>query len=196
MIKENKNIGLLFGSFNPIHVGHMIIAEYMVNNTDMDEVWFVVSPQNPLKKKETLLAGHHRLAMVRIAVEDDVRFRVCDIEFKMPKPSYTIHTLTYLGEKYPDYQFTLIAGTDILPTFDKWKNYELILSNYHLYVYPRPGKRSRRFLDHPNVQLMPAPLMEISSSFIRKSIGEGKRPVYMLLPKVLQFIEEMHFYEK
>ncbi|MCK9618688.1 MAG: nicotinate (nicotinamide) nucleotide adenylyltransferase [Lentimicrobiaceae bacterium] len=196
MGKEKKNIGLLFGSFNPIHLGHMIIAEFMVNNTDLDETWFVVSPHNPLKKKETLLADIHRLAMVRIAVENDSRFRVCDIEFKMPKPSYTIHTLTYLSEKYPDYQFTLIAGTDILPTFNKWKNYEKILDNYHIYIYPRPGKQSRQFLDNTNVQLIKAPMIEISSSNIRQYIREGKKPVYMLLPKVWQYIQEMHFYKK
>jgi nicotinate-nucleotide adenylyltransferase len=129
-----KKVGLFFGSFNPIHTGHMVIAGYMLNFTDLDEVWMVISPHNPLKDKKTLLADHHRFAMVQTAIEDNPRIRACNIEFKLPQPSYTIDTLVRLEEKYPDHQFVLIAGTDIFPTFHKWKNYEILLENYKFYI--------------------------------------------------------------
>jgi len=196
MKESTSKIGLLFGSFNPIHIGHLIIANYMVEFTDLDEVWFVVSPHNPLKEKKTLLADHHRLAMARIAVEEDARFRICDIEFKMEQPSYTIRTLTYLTEKYPGKQFVLIAGTDVLPTFNKWKNYEQILENYYLYIYPRPGIMPGQLISHPHITLVDAPLMDISSSFIRNAVGQGKNVEYMLPQRVWQYLREMHFYEK
>ncbi len=194
--KSNKKTGLFFGSFNPIHHGHLILASYMLEFTDLDEVWFVVSPQNPLKPKETLLADYHRMALVRIAIEDHPKFRASSIEFKMPKPSYTIDTLTWLSEKYPEREFILICGTDIFPTFHKWKNYEVILEHYRLYVYPRPGYEPGKYTGHPHIRLFKAPLLEISSSFIRKGIKAGKNMAFWMPDKVYEYILEMHFYEK
>ncbi len=188
-------IGLFFGSFNPIHIGHLAIANYMVEFTDLKQIWFVVSPQNPLKKKKTLLANYHRLALVREAVQDDNRFRVCDIEMKLPKPSYTIDTLTYLREKYPDKDFVLILGSDSLLTFHKWKNYKELIRTTQRYVYPRPNVQINES-DHANCVFINAPLMEISSSFIRDSLRQKKDIRYFLHPKVYQYIKEMHFYEK
>ena len=191
-----KKTGLFFGSFNPIHIGHLIIANWFVEYTDLDKVWFVVSPQNPFKEKKSLLADNHRLALVRNAIEDDIRFWVTDIEFKMPQPSYTIDTLTYLEEKYPDKEFVLLAGSDQLPNFDKWKNSDVILELYQMYVYARPGFKAGKYENHPSVKIFNTPLMEISSTFIRKSIKEGKDMRYMLPLKVYDYIREMHFYEK
>ena len=193
-IKTNKT-GLFFRSFNPIHIGHLILAEYMVEQAGLKDVWFIVSPQNPLKEKKSLLADHHRLAMVNIAIEDDVRFRSSNIEFKMPQPSYTIDTLTYLAEKYPDKQFVLIGGMDILPSFHKWKNYEELLRQYELYIYNRPNYKAGEYTDHPKISFFNAPMIEISASFIRDSIREGKDIKYMLPPKVYDYMIEMHFYE-
>ena len=193
---KQKKIGLFFGSFNPVHIGHLIIANYFVEYTDLDKVWFVVSPQNPFKEKKSLLDDHHRLALARIAVEDDLRFWVSDMEFHMPKPSYTIDTLTYLEEKYPDKQFVLLAGSDQLPNFHKWKNAEVILELYKMYVYARPGIKRTKYDDHPKVKIFHTPQMEISSTFIRRSIKEGKDMRYMLPLKVWEYISEMHFYEK
>ncbi|NOX85375.1 MAG: nicotinate-nucleotide adenylyltransferase [Chlorobi bacterium] len=194
--KPNKKTGLFFGSFNPIHHGHLILASYMAEFTDLDEVWFVVSPQNPLKPKETLLADYHRITLVRIAIEDHPKFRASSIEFKMPKPSYTIDTLTWLSEKYSGREFILICGTDIFPTFHKWKNYEVILDHYGLYVYPRPGFELGKYAGHPHIRLFKAPLLEISSSFIRRGIKAGKDMAYWMPDKVYEYIQEMHFYEK
>lgn len=191
-----KKTGLFFGSFNPIHIGHMILAEYMVEHTDLEEIWFVVSPHNPLKEKKGLLADYHRLAMVNIAVEEDARMRSCNIEFKMPQPSYTIDTLAYLGEKYPDRDFVLIGGTDILPSFHKWKNYQLLLENHSIYIYNRPKYEAGKYDGHPNIRFFDAPMMEISASFIRNAIKLGKDIRYMLPPRVYEYIREMHFYEK
>lgn len=193
---KNKKTGLFFGSFNPIHIGHLIIAEYMLEFTDLDKIWFIVSPHNPLKERKTLLADHHRLILVKIAIEDNPRMKASDIEFNMPKPSYTIDTLTYLKEKYPNKDFVLIAGTDIFPSFHKWKNYKEILSNYKIYVYSRPDYDIGFYTNHPKVKIFNAPLMEISSSFIRNAIKNGKNINYMLPEKVSKYICEMHFYEK
>lgn len=193
---DKTNTGLFFGSFNPIHIGHMILAEYIVENTDLKDIWFVVSPHNPLKEKKGLLADYHRLAMVNIAVEEDARMRSCNIEFKMPQPSYTIDTLAYLSEKYPDRDFVLIGGTDILPSFHKWKNYQVLLENYSLYIYNRPNYDPGEYQEHPNIKIFQAPLLEISASFIRDSIKNGRDVRYMLPPKVYEYIMEMHFYEK
>jgi len=193
---SNKKTGLFFGSFNPIHHGHLILASYMVEFTDLDEVWFVVSPQNPLKPKETLLADYHRMALVRIAIEDHPKFRASSIEFKMPKPSYTIDTLAWLSEKYPERDFVLICGTDIFPTFHKWKNYQVILDHYRLYVYPRPGYDLGKYKNHPHIRLFKAPLLEISSSFIRRGIKAKKDMAFWMPDKVYEYILEMHFYEK
>ena len=191
-----QKIGLFFGSFNPIHIGHLAIASWFVEFTDTDKVWYVVSPQNPFKEKKSLLADHHRLAMVRIAVEDDARFQVSDIEFKMPKPSYTIDTLTYLEEKYPDKKFVLITGSDQLPTFDKWKNPDRLLELYQMYVYVRPGYPGSKYDNHPHVKIFNTPLLEISSTFIRQSVKEKKDVRYLLPPKVWEYMREMHFYEE
>jgi nicotinate-nucleotide adenylyltransferase len=193
MVTKNKT-GLFFGSFNPIHNGHLIIAGYMVEYAGLKEVWFIVSPQNPLKEKSTLLEDHQRLMMANIAVEDDPRLRASNIEFHLPKPSYTINTLTYLTEKYPNKEFILIAGSDSLPTLNKWKNYEALLYQYEFLIYPRPFTEKSPFDEHPHVRFVPAPLIEISSSFIRKAISEGKNMSYFLPDKVWKYIEEMHFY--
>ncbi|MEI6748130.1 MAG: nicotinate (nicotinamide) nucleotide adenylyltransferase [Bacteroidales bacterium] len=191
-----KKTGLFFGSFNPIHAGHLAIASYMVEFSDLSELWFVVSPHNPLKEKTSLLPDHHRLALVNIAITDDPRFRVSDVEFKLPRPSYSIDTLTHLQEKYPDRQFVLVGGTDMLPSLHKWKNWEAILEYYQLYLYPRHDSDSHELTRHPSVTLVKAPRMEISSSFIRESIRQGKNMAYFLPEKVFQYIGEMHFYEK
>ncbi len=191
-----KKIGLLFGSFNPIHNGHLILANYMAEFTDLDEVWFVVSPQNPLKDKKSLLADYHRLALTRLAVEDHQKLKVTNIEFSMPKPSYTIDTLTWLSEEYPNNEFVLICGTDIFNSFHKWKNYQEILNQYSLYVYPRPGSELGNFADNQSIKVFDAPQMEISSSFIRKAIKQKKNLDYWMPLKVYEYILEMHFYEK
>lgn len=191
-----KKTGLFFGSFNPVHIGHLAIANFMLEFSDLQEVWFIVSPHNPLKEKGTLLADHHRLAMVRIAVENYPRFLASGFEFSLPQPSYTIDTLTRLDEKYPGRQFVLIAGTDHFATFHKWKNWDVLLDSYPFYVYPRPGSELGRYAGHPNIRLFQAPLMEISSSFIRDSISQGKDIRFFLPEKVYEYIREMHFYEK
>ena len=191
-----KKIGLLFGSFNPIHNGHLILANYMAEFTDLDEVWLVVSPQNPLKSKSNLLADYHRLALVRLAVEDSNKLKVSKIEFNMPKPSYTIDTLTWINEYNPNKEFVVICGTDIFPFFHKWKNHKEILNQYKLYVYPRPGYVFGEFNNHPSLEVYNAPLMEISSSFIRKGIKEKKNMSYWMPEAVYNYIIEMHFYEK
>lgn len=196
MMESKKKTGLYFGSFNPIHTGHMIIASYMVEFTDLEEVWLVISPHNPLKEKKSLLADHHRLALANIAVEDEPRIRTTNIEFKMPQPSYTIDTITRLEEKYPEREFILIAGTDIFPTFHKWKNYEELLNRCKIYVYNRPGYSAGEYSNHPSIRIYKAPLMEISSSFIRKSIAKGKDMRYFLPERVYKYIREMHFYEE
>jgi nicotinate-nucleotide adenylyltransferase len=189
-------IGLYFGSYNPIHIGHLAIAGYMAQFSDLDQVWLVVSPQNPLKDKQSLLQDRHRLAMVNEAIEDIPYLRSSDIEFQLPKPSYTIHTLTYLKEKYPQHQFSLIMGGDNLASFHKWKNYEQILAEYRLYVYPRPGYESCDLLQHPSVTIIDAPLMELSSTMIRQAVKQ-KKDVRCFMPvKAWEYMREMHFYEK
>lgn len=186
---------LFFGSFNPIHIGHMAIANYVVEFTDVDQLWFVISPQNPLKKKSTLLPDYHRLELVNIAIGDDPRFRACDIEFKLPKPSYTIDTLTYLREKYPKKEFVIVMGADGLANFSKWKNYQQIISTTTRYVYPRPGADSNN-LQHPeNIVRIKAPLMDISSTFIRDAISKGRKVDHFLPFKVQEYIEKMNFYK-
>ncbi len=188
--------GLYFGSFNPIHIGHLAIANYMIEYSDLDELWFVVSPQNPLKEKKTLLKDHHRLEMVRLALADDNRFRVSDIEFKLPIPSYTIDTLAYLGEKYPGHEFQLVMGADQLRTFRRWKHAELIAQNYHRLIYPRPGVDPESLKSVPNATVVNAPLMEISSSFIRLAIKDGKDIRHLVPTPAYTYMREMHFYEK
>lgn len=190
-----NNIGLYFGSFNPIHIGHLIIAEYMVENSDLEEIWFVVSPSNPLKKKESLLDELQRLYMVKVAIENDFRFRACDIEFKLSYPSYTCVTLEHLKEKYPGKTFSIIMGEDNLATIDKWKNYQYILDNYHIYTYPRMGYDGAKFKDLSNVTYINAPRIDISATMIRKSIKEGKKITYLLPSSIEKYIDEMGYYK-
>lgn len=189
-------IGLFFGSFNPIHVGHMVIANYMAEFTDLDKIWFVVSPHNPLKNKASLLPDHHRLQLVKLAIGDNIKYKASDIEFKLPQPSYTIVTLAHLKEKHPKHDFALIIGGDNLLTFHKWKNHEEILKNHELYVYPRPNENLGQWENHPKVKIVPAPLMDITSTFIREGIKNKKDVRYFLPEKVAVYIEEMHFYKK
>ena len=201
-----KKIGLYFGTFNPIHVGHLIIANHMVDYTDLDQIWLIVSPQNPLKKKNSMLEDYHRLALVRVATEDNLNLEVSDIEFSMPKPSYTSHTLAYLSEKFPENEFALIMGEDNLRTLHKWKNYAQILDNHSVYVYPRLLTEHEKIdaskdavlpeiSTHKNISLVDAPVMKVSASFIRKGIKENKDVRYLLTEPVYKYIEEMHFYK-
>jgi nicotinate-nucleotide adenylyltransferase len=189
-------VGLFFGSFNPIHIGHLIIAEYCLEHSDLREIWFVISPCNPLKKKATLLSEHHRLYMTKLAIESDFRFRACDIEFKLPYPSYTAITLMRLSEKYPDKEFVLIMGADNMENIKKWYNWEYIIENYQVMVYPRPGFEQSAIAEYPHVHQLSAPLMELSATQIRESIKAGQQVRYMLPNVVAQYIEEMGFYGK
>ena len=190
-----KRTALFFGSFNPIHVGHLIIAETMQQQEGIDEVWFVVSPQNPLKERATLLANHHRLQMVRRAIEDNYHLWACDVEMHLPVPSYTVVTLAALGEKYPDREFCLIMGSDNLASLHRWRNYEYILQNYRIYVYPRPGSERCALREHENVTMVDVPMMDISSSYIRTQIAARKDVRYLLTEPVYKYLTEMHFYE-
>ena len=190
-----KRTALFFGSFNPIHVGHLIIANTMLQQEEVDEVWLVVSPQNPLKERSTLLADHHRLQMAQRAVDDNYRLRVCDVEMHLPMPSYTVVTLAELGERYPEREFCLVMGSDNLATFHRWRNYEYILEHYRILVYPRPGSERCPLASHENVTLVDVPMMDISSSFIRQQIKERKDVRYLLTEPVYKYLTEMHFYE-
>jgi nicotinate-nucleotide adenylyltransferase len=195
-------IGLYFGSFNPIHIGHTAIAGYMTEYSALQQVWFVVSPHNPLKKKESLLADHNRLHMVRLAIGDNDRLKACDIEFTLPIPSFTIDTLTYLKEKYPKNQFCLVMGEDNLYSLHKWKNIEDLVRKYAIYIYPRPGTikpespQLDQVLSIAEIHIVNAPLMDISGTFIREGIRDRKDMSYFLSPAVWKYIKEMHFYEK
>jgi nicotinate-nucleotide adenylyltransferase len=188
-------VGLFFGSFNPIHVGHMVIANHMLAFTDLDRIWFVVSPHNPLKEKNSLLHERQRLAMVTLAIGDNSKMKASNIEFKLPQPSYTVNTLAYLKEKHPSYDFALILGSDNLESFHKWKNYEEILKHHELYVYPRPGRSGGELMKHKQVKQVEAPLMELSSTAIRHAIKEKKDVRYFVPPAAWEYLKEMHFYE-
>jgi nicotinate-nucleotide adenylyltransferase len=190
------HIGLFFGSFNPIHVGHMVLANYMASFTDLEQVWFIVSPHNPLKEKSSLLNQNQRLHMVNLAIGDNDILKSNNIEFSLSQPSYTINTLAHLKEKYPQHLFSLIMGEDNLASFTKWKNYEEILKNHKLYVYPRPNSNSGALKTHPNVILTEAPLMDISSTIIRKAIKDKKDVSFFLPQAVWQYLDEMSFYKK
>lgn len=193
-----KKIGLFFGSFNPIHIGHLVIAEYMAEFTDLQQVWFVVSPQNPFKESKNLLSEKQRIQMVRLAIEYDNRFKASSVEFDMPRPSYTINTLTYLKEKHPNHNFVLIMGLDNLATLHKWKNYEQILKQYEVYVYPRKEEHTvpKEFENHPSVKITEAPVMELSSTFIRNALKDKKDVRHMMPHAVAEYVKEMHFYAK
>lgn len=198
-LKRNKmKIGLYFGTFNPIHVGHLIIANHMAEHADLDQVWMVVTPHNPLKKKSTLLADHHRLEMVFLATEDFPKIKPSDIEFKLSQPNYTVNTLVHLEEKYPEHTFSLIMGEDNLKSFHKWKNYEAILAHHEIYVYPRLDATAENplFKNHPKIHLIDAPVVEISSTSIRENIKKGKNVLPLLPPKVWEYIDHNNFYKK
>jgi nicotinate-nucleotide adenylyltransferase len=187
-------IGLFFGSFNPIHIGHLIIANTMATNTDIQQVWFVVSPQNPFKKNNSLLHEFDRLTMVERAVADNFKLKVTDIEFNLPKPSYTIDTLIILAEKHPEHEFVLIMGEDNLVQFENWKNHEKILEFYALYVYPRPNTPAHNYKNHPKVSFIEAPLLDISATYIRKKLSEGKNIKYLVTDPVEDYIKLKKFY--
>lgn len=188
------DIGLYFGSFNPIHVGHLIIANTMLENTEIEEVWFVVSPQNPLKKRSNLEHEFDRFDLVQAAIHDNYHFKATDVEFHMPKPSYTVDTLAYLTDKLPQHKFKLIIGEDNLASFPKWKNFNVILENHGLLVYPRPQSNPSGLKDHPNVKIVDAPLLDISATFIRKQIKMGKSVKYLIPDSVNEMIERKKLY--
>jgi nicotinate-nucleotide adenylyltransferase len=186
-------IGLYFGSFNPIHVGHLIIASFVADNTDVEQVWIIVSPQNPLKKSSTLLNEYDRLHLVQLAVEGDPRLKPSDIEFKLPRPSFTIDTLTYLTEKYPAHQFAIIMGSDSFSNLPKWKNWEMILKNYPIYVYLRPGFAEK--MPHgTSVVFLQAPLLNISATTLRETIKRGRSIKYLVPERVEHEIERNNYY--
>lgn len=201
-------IGLYFGTFNPIHVGHLIIANHMAEHSGLDQVWMVVTPHNPHKKKSTLLDDFHRLHMVHLATEDFPKLQPSDIEFKLSQPNYTVNTLIHLEEKYPNHEFSLIMGEDNLKSLHKWKNYKVILQNHDIYVYPRISSEADTSLkcelaqqnlelkNHPKIHLIDAPVVEISSTFIRNNIKEGKNIRPLLPAKVWEYIDHNNFYKK
>ncbi|MDQ6761965.1 MAG: nicotinate (nicotinamide) nucleotide adenylyltransferase [Bacteroidota bacterium] len=186
-------IGLYFGSFNPIHNGHLIIANYVLNNTNLDQVWFVVSPQNPLKKSNSLLSEHHRKHLIDLCIEGEANLRSSNVEFKLPRPSYTIDTLLYLGEKYPDKSFSVIMGGDSFSNIKKWKNYEVLLNRYDIYIYERSGYEKTE-ASSPNIHFMQAPLLEISSTYIRKLIKEQKSIRFLLPDVAWEEIKNLRYY--
>jgi len=192
-----KKVGLYFGTFNPIHIGHLVIANYLVEFSDLDEVWFVITPRSPFKQKQSLLDDHHRYQMVFEAIADYPKLKASKVEFDLPQPNYTVNTLVHLGEQYgSDHKFCLIMGEDNLKTFHKWKNYEVILENHEIYVYPRVsnGKIPDQFKGHERINKVNAPIMEISSTFIRKQHGAGKNIRPMLPERVWKYMDEMNFY--
>ena len=201
-------IGLYFGTFNPIHVGHLIIANHMAEHSDLDQIWMVVTPHNPHKKKSTLLDDHHRLQMVHLATEDYPKIKPSDIEFKLAQPNYTVNTLVHLEEKYPQHEFSLIMGEDNLKSLHKWKNYKVLLQNYDIYVYPRLDAKgpigeaiaseteNSALKNHPRIHIIDAPVVEISSTFIRNNIKKGKNIQPLLSAKVWEYIDHNLFYKK
>jgi len=190
-----QKIGLFFGSFNPIHMGHMIIANLMVETTDLKKIWFVVSPQNPFKPSKGLLHEFDRYDMVRAAIHDNYKLEVSDVEFHLTKPSYTIHTLVHLREKHPDKEFKIIIGEDNLEGFTRWKNYERILEDYGLYVYARPNAQLSELKMHPNVTFVEAPMLDISATFIRNCIRNKQSVRYLVPDAVEEIIRTKGFYQ-
>ena len=193
-----SKIGLYFGTFNPIHVGHLIIANHMVENSDLDEIWMVVTPHNPFKKKSSLLENHHRFELVYRATENYQKIKPSDIEFKLPQPNYTVYTLAHISDLHPDKEFCLIMGEDNLKSFHKWKNYETILEHYHIYVYPRiaEGKVEHQFKSHSKIHKVDAPIVQISSTMVRNGIKAKKNIKPLLTKEVWEYIDEMNFYKK
>ena len=191
-------IGLYFGTFNPIHIGHLIIANHMAEYSDLEQIWMVVTPHNPLKKKDTLLDDYQRLHLVNLATEDYPKIKPSDVEFKLPQPNYTVNTLAHLQDKFPSYEFSLIMGEDNLKSLHKWKNYEMILQNHEIYVYPRVSSdlENLELKNHPKIHIINAPIVEISSTFIRENI-KNKKNIQPLLPsKVWEYINHNNFYKK
>lgn len=189
-------IGLFFGSFNPVHIGHMALANYMASFTDLEQVWLVVSPHNPLKQKASLLDQNQRLHMVNLAIGDHPKLKSSTIEFGLPQPSYTVNTLAHLAEKYPQHTFSLIIGEDNLESFPKWKNFEHILDNHSLYIYPRPGCSETELHHHPHVKITEAPFIDVSSTFIRASLRSGKDMTFFMPFRAWEYLSEMSFYKK
>ena len=191
-------IGLYFGTFNPIHIGHLIIANHMVEHSDLDEVWMVVTPHNPFKKKNSLLDNNHRFELVYRATENYPKIKPSNIEFKLPQPNYTVYTLAHIAEAYPNKEFCLIMGEDNLKSLHKWKNYETILEHHHIYVYPRisEGKTETQFDKHPKIHKIAAPIVQISSTMIRNAIKDKKNVAPLLTQEVWEYIDEMNFYKK
>lgn len=193
-----KKVGLFFGSYNPIHIGHLILGNYILENSDLEELWFVVSPQNPLKNKATLLDDYIRLDMVNLAVKNYPKMRASNIEFSLPKPSYTIDTMTYLREKFPDNMFCLIMGEDNLGSLPKWKNYEKLLDQNQIIVYPRvfeEKKKETDYIQHENIHLIQAPIIELSATEIRTMLKDGKNVRPMLPPEVFEYLDGSSFYK-
>jgi nicotinate-nucleotide adenylyltransferase len=187
-------IGLFFGSFNPVHVGHMIIASHMAQYTDLDQVWMVISPQNPFKNKASLANNNDRYHLLRLAIGDNQKIKASNVEFSLTIPSYTIDTLVYLKEKYPKYEFALIMGEDNLENLHKWKNFTVILDNYDIYVYKRTGYNTNDYNNHPTVKFMDLPLLEISATQIRKAIRDGKSVQYLVPDSVYKYLENSTMY--
>jgi nicotinate-nucleotide adenylyltransferase len=193
-MQNKREILLYFGSFNPIHIGHLAIANYLAEYTNANELWFVVTPHNPLKKSTTLIDDRVRQHLVQMAIGNYPKFRVSDVEFYLPKPNYTINTLTHLSEKYPDYNFSILIGGDNLETFHKWKNYDMILKKYKVYVYRRPNCKVVEY-ENSNIEIVDAPLIEVSSSFIRESIRNGKDVRFFMPEKVFEYIDKMGYWK-
>ena len=193
-----KKVGLYFGTFNPIHIGHLIIANHMVEYSDLDEIWMVVTPHNPFKKKKSLLDNHHRFEMVYTATEEYEKIKPSDIEFKLPQPNYTVHTLAHISEEYPNKEFCLIMGEDNLKSLHKWKNYQTILEHHHIYVYPRAsaGEHNHEFKNHLKIHTIDAPIIEISSTMIRNGIRKQKNIQPLLSKEVWKYLDEMNFYKR
>jgi nicotinate-nucleotide adenylyltransferase len=188
-------VGLYFGSFNPIHHGHLIIASHVLENSSMDQLWFIVSPQNPLKPAVGLLNEYHRLFLVQAAIDGEKRLKASDIEFKLPRPSFTIDTLTYLTEKYPEHEFALIMGSDSFQNLAKWKNYRQLLDHYALLIYTRPGHETMPHFPDANIHILQAPLLQISATHIRENVRKGKSIRYLVPDKVMEEIERNSYYK-
>lgn len=187
-------IGLFFGSFNPVHVGHLIIANHMATRTDLDKVWLVVSPHNPLKPKKSLARDYDRLHLARLGIGENPRIEASNVEFGLPQPSYTIDTLTFLQEKYPDRSFALIMGSDNLVSLRQWKNYEQILAGYDIYVYRRPGADPGEWAEHPRVRICDAPLLDISATYVRECLREGHSVRYLVPEAVYEYLADSTLY--
>ncbi len=187
--------GLLFGSFNPVHTGHLIIATFMVDFVGLDEVWFIVSPQNPLKERDSLVNETHRYEMVKKALEKYPQLKESDIEFDMPRPSYTIDTLKKLENDYPEREFAVIIGTDNIDNIDRWKDYKEVVS-YRFYIYPRLGSKNEKLSLFSNAKHISAPVVEISSRFIRKAAGVGKEFRPYLPAEVYEYIKDNKLYSR